>query len=339
MSQGHFWRLCAVMASIFSCDFAGSQAIAQAQKVTIALPTTSVGFAYAYIAESLGLWKEQGLDVTVATITGLNATNALLAGNVEFSGGSGGTLLLATSRGQKLISIANLHNRLLVELVLSNEAVAKSGLSEKSPVVDRAKALKGMTIAVDFVNSIIHGYLKFALLEAELSPENDVTVTPITPIGMLPALQSKRIDGYVMVPPWTSSIEKEKAGKIWISGVRGDQAELTPFAFDAVLARQGYCEQNRNVCQKFGAGIDRAFAMIYNEPEKALVALRERFKDMDPALLQLAFNIDRAVLPDKPLMTRKALEIAQDFNIRTGLMKPQDKIADLDALYTNDFVK
>jgi NitT/TauT family transport system substrate-binding protein len=196
MFRKHSWRLCAVLASIFTFAFVvGPRAVAQAQKVPIALPTTSVGFAYAYVAESLGLWKEQGLDVTVATITGLNATNALLAGNVEFSGGSGGTLLLATSRGQKLVSIANLHNRLLVELVLSNDAVANTGLAEKSPVVDRAKALKGMTIAVDFINSIIHGYLKFALLEAGLNPESDVTVTPITPIGMLPALQSKRIDG------------------------------------------------------------------------------------------------------------------------------------------------
>ena len=332
-------RVCVAAMAAWAVSIAASPSFAQNQKVTIALPTTSVGFAYAYVAEALGLWKDQGLDVAVTTITGLNATNALLAGNVEFSGGSGGTLLLATARGQKLVSIANLHNRLLVELVLSNDAAAKTGLSEQSSVAERAKALKGMTIAVDFVNSIIHGYLKFALLSAGLDPERDVTVTPITPIGMLPALQSKRVDGYVMVPPWTSAVIKEKAGKVWISAVRGDQPELTPFAFDLVLARQGYCEQNRATCEKFGTGINRAFALIRNEPDKAIAVLRERFKDMDPDLLKIAFDVDRAVLPEKPLMTTKALENAQEFNIKAGLMKPDDKIGKLEPLYTNDYVK
>ena len=329
---------CAVAASAYVLLSGSIPAQSQDQKARIALPTTSIGFAYAYVAEALGFWKDQGLDVTVSTITGLNATNALLAGNVEFSGGSGGTLLLAVSRGQKLVSIANLHNRLLVELVLGNEAISRTGLSENSSVADRAKALKGMTIAIDFVNSIIHGYLKYVLLSVGLDPERDVTVSPISPIGMMPALQSKRVDGYVMVPPWTSAVVPKQAGKVWVSAVRGDLPELMPFAFDLVLARQGYCDQNRTICEKFGAGINRAFAFIRNQPEKTLAVLRERFKDMDPELLNLAFEVDRAILPEKPLMTTKAMEIAQDFNIKTGLMKPEDKIAPLGPLYTNDFV-
>ena len=57
-----------------------------------------------------------------------------------------------------MLAIANLIDRPLVELVLRKDVADAAGITEKTPVADRAKVLKGKTIAIQGVGSIVHGF-------------------------------------------------------------------------------------------------------------------------------------------------------------------------------------
>ena len=40
-----------------------------------------------------------------------------------------------------------------------------------------------------------------------------------------------------------------------------------------------------------------------------------------------------------PVLTREALDNADDFNVEAGMMKAADKLKSYDGLYTDEFVK
>jgi len=65
---------------------------ATAEDVTLALPALNLGFATSYIADGMGYWKDDGLNVRVVEITGVGAMNAVLSKSADFSNSSGATI-------------------------------------------------------------------------------------------------------------------------------------------------------------------------------------------------------------------------------------------------------
>lgn len=56
-------------------------------------------------------------------------------------------------------------------------------------------------------------------------------------------------------------------------------------------------------------------------------------------VLAAAFATIRKISPYPPRIDAKGLDNVERFNIDAGLMKPEDKLASYDGLYTNEFVK
>jgi hypothetical protein len=67
--------------------------------------------------------------------------------------------------------------------------------------------------------------------------------------------------------------------------------------------------------------------------------LKKRFAALDDKVLAVAFETIRKISPNPPAISAKGLENAEVFNVDAGLMKPEDKLASYDGLYTDAFVK
>ena len=133
---------------------------AQAQDINIvmALPSPTLTFSSAFLAEDAGFYKKEGLKVSTVTIVGVGSANAVIAGSADFTIGTGPVFLRAAARGQRLFAIANLIDRPLVELVLRKDVADAAGITDATPFAERAKALKGKTIGIQGVGSIIHAW-------------------------------------------------------------------------------------------------------------------------------------------------------------------------------------
>ena len=69
--------------------------------------------------------------------------NAVLAGSAATSPWEpAGGFLRAAAQGQRMYAIANLVDRPLVELVLRKDVAEAAGINDKTPFVERARALK-----------------------------------------------------------------------------------------------------------------------------------------------------------------------------------------------------
>lgn len=332
----------ALLGVVSAVPFLGGavKVVAQApEEVTLAVPALSLTFASTFVAEELQLWEKEGLRVKISTVPGVGAANAVLAGSVDFCLTSAATQVRAAARGQQLFAIAQLMDRIPQEAVLRKEVADKAGITAALPIEKRGQALRGKRMAVDSINSINHILLKYVAKKGGLDPEKDLTVTPMQPANMIAALKSGAIDGFMMSPPWPSMATRDGTGVTFVSVPRGDLAELYPFAFILLVGRPGFCDNTPAVCRKLVAGYKRALGLIHDNPTEALAALRKKFDKIEPGVLADSFEVTRAAASKTALVQEAGIRHAVDFQVDAGAMKPEEKVPNLSALYTNKFVQ
>ncbi len=312
---------------------------AQTDGVSIAIPVLSLTFSPNYVAADKGFWQEQGLDVKFASIPGVGATNAVLAGSVDFTNTASSAFLRAVARGQKLVAIGNTLDRIQIELVMGKSFLAARGFDAKAPADVRARVLKGARIAVDAPNSIVHGYVRYAARQAGIDPERDITITPMAPPAMLAALRSGQVDGIAMSRPWPSMLRLEGIALTVLSSPDGDFPELNPFNYNLIVTRPGVCEARPATCRKLMAGFNASLAFMHDNTPDTLAILGKRLDKMEPSLVKDAFAGVLAGTPRTAVVKEIGFTHAQDYMIRAGIMREDEALKSFAGLYDNKYAE
>ena len=150
-------RLAAAAATAVLVPIAAQSQPADGENVVLAVPNVALTFAPGYLAEDLGLFAKHGLNVKSVVIAGIGSANAVISGSADFAQISGATLTRAAARGQRLIGIAGTLNRPTIQIVLRKEIADAAGFDPKAALDKRSQLMRGRTIAVDSINSVIHG--------------------------------------------------------------------------------------------------------------------------------------------------------------------------------------
>ena len=182
------WMAAAAAAALFAV---GARAQAP-MDITMALPAATLTFSAPFLAEDAGFYKEEGLKVTHVMLVGVASINAVINGSADFTIGTGPVFLRAAAKAQPLLAIANLMDKPMVELVLRKDVADVVKSDEKMTLAERGRLLKGKTIAIQGVGSIVHAWERFVAARGGLDPETDVRIAPMDPPAMLPALRPRR---------------------------------------------------------------------------------------------------------------------------------------------------
>jgi len=308
--------------------------------VTIALPGTTLSFTSVFVAEDRGFWKEAGIDVKLdENWPGPQATNAVLAGNADFACVTAALFLKANARGQKLVAIANMQDRLPYEIVVLPAFAQRSHRVAGATAEERASVLRGARIAVDAPNGMPHTYLRYAANRAGLDADRDLVASPVAASAMLAALRSGQIDGIAAGPPLTAMARKEGLAVTVVSGPAGDFAELSPFNALLIIARPGFCESRAETCREVVAGVKKALAFMHEQQEETLALLRKRFEKIDPALVQETFRSLLESTPLTPIVGETGFVHAQDFLVGSKTLQDQEKLSSFASVYTNEYAR
>jgi NitT/TauT family transport system substrate-binding protein len=326
--------IAAVTAAAFSTTPLKAQS---GEDIILADPAFSLTFAAGYIASDLDLWHKHGIKVKTVQIQGIGAINSVISGSSHFAQASASSFGRATARGQKLVAIATTIDRPFAQVVLRKDIALAGGFDPGVPLGKRAALLKGRTIAVDSINSMIHAYVRLIAARAGFSPD-EVRVAPMAPNSMLAAFQSKQIDGYAMSLPWPLKAVQDGEAVMIASGPDGEPADMIPFGHNLIVAKQDTCTQRKPLCFAMGQSIKDATAFIKNKPDEAFALLRKRFPTLDDPLLKASFEELRKVTPSPPVVNKAAIENSEIFNIDAGLLKADEKLKSYDGLFTNEFV-
>ena len=83
----------------------------------------------------------------------------------------------------------------------------------------------------------------------------------------------------------------------------------------------------------------RAVFVDPDQPDEALNYLRDRFKTIDPPLLDAAWKVVSQAHAKDLRVTTAELENSEKVNLVSKLLDPKDKLASYDGLWTDEYVK
>lgn len=309
------------------------------ERVTIVLPSSTLAFTVVFVADDLGLFRQEGLDVRLQTATGVSAVNAVIGGAADFTIGSGTTFLRAVAQGQKLLAVANLIDRPLVEIVLRRDLTPASGLPHDLPLAARGQVLAGRTVAVQGIGSITHAWVRYVAAAAGLDVEKDVRITSMEPSTMTAALDAGVIDAFSTSPPFTTESVLTNHAVLLASGLT-DAPELLPFAYALLYAEVDTCARRPDTCRRVTKVLAAAVRTIRDDPATVVDrVLKKRFPNLRADLLRASWDRVRVAHVADVRVTAEALEHSQVVSLRSKLLKPADAITDYGAYYTDAFVR
>lgn len=307
------------------------------EEIILADPAFSLTFSAGYIASDLDLWGKHGIKVKTVQITGIGAINSVISGSSHFAQASASSFGRATARGQKLVAIATTIDRPFAQVVLRKEIAQGAGFDPAAPLERRAAVLKGRTIAVDSINSMIHAYVRLIAARGGFNPD-DIRVAPMAPNSMLAAFQSKQIDGYAMSLPWPLKAVQDGEALLIASGPDGEPGDMIPFGHNLIVTKQDTCAQKKALCRAMGQSIKDATAFIKTRPDEAFALLKKRFPTLDDNLLKASFEELRKVTPSPPVVNKASIENSETFNVDAGLLKADEKLKSYDGIFTSEYV-
>ena len=286
------------------------------------------------IAESLGYFKAEGLDVTIADFAGgSRALQALVGGSADVVSGAFEHTINMQIKGQRLRAFA-LQGR-APQIVL--------GVNTKTmPNFKNVAELKGKKLGVTAPGSSTNVLANFVLGKAGLKP-GDVSIIGVgAGSGAVAAMRAGQIDAISNLDPVITLLSRSGDLKI-ISDTRvvaeADRIFGGPMPAACMYAPQSFIDKNPLATQAIANAIVRADKWI-----QAAGA-----GDIIKAVPESYLLGDRAVYVDAFLAAKGALSVDGMFpeagpeTARRALASIDPEIAaakiDLAAIYTNEFVK
>jgi ABC-type nitrate/sulfonate/bicarbonate transport system substrate-binding protein len=299
------------------------------QEIPIGLASTSFATAAARIAQEMGLFARHGLAPKFVVMDSASATTtALIAGSVVAAVSGPGELVVAQARGQKVVVISNTYGGLSGSLVLSRAAADKTGIAPSAPVVQRLKALDGLTIAVPSPTAAYGAAFRSAARDAGATIRFAYMAQP----AMVAALESGAIQGYVGGAPFWAIPVVKGSGVLWISGPKGELAAVNmPVSSSNLQMMRFYAEAHPDIVLRLTAVFADLGRALEQAPAAVKPVVAKLYPDLDATTLDLLFTAEAQAWKTKPpTQADMAQEIA--FVKLSGVTLPQIDSVDPAAL-------
>jgi ABC-type nitrate/sulfonate/bicarbonate transport system substrate-binding protein len=309
---------------------------AETDRALLALPTEGMQFLAYYVAEDLGFFAQEQLEVRKQVLAGVASFNAVVAGSADFAFASGASITRAASHGQRMLAIAQMNNRPSWDIVLRKDVAEAAHFDPGAPLEQRARVLQGKTMGVQGINALDHAYLKVV---ARLGGDEDIRVSAMAPVDTLAAFSRKSIDGFVSAPPWPQQVEDDGSAIPVAIGPKGEPSSLVPIASGLVVTRPQLCVDHRSLCEKMGHAMLMAARAAHERPKDVLALLAKRFPTIKANVLEHSQQLLIAGTPIMPAVDPEAIRRGDQLNVDAGFMKQSDMLASYDGLSSNEYLK
>lgn len=286
------------------------------------------------VAEQLGYFKSEGLDVTIVDFAGgSRALQAVVGGSADVVSGAFEHTVNMQFKGQRM--------RAFVLQGAAPQIVL--GINPKTMANFKTMAdLKGKKVGVTAPGSSTNVMLNFVLAKAGLKP-SDVSVIGVgAGNGAVAAMRSGQIDAISNLDPVITLLQRSGDLKI-ISDTRilaeSDKVFGGPMPAGCLYAMQAFIDKHPNTTQALANAIVRADKWIRNAGAADIIkAVPESFLMGDRAVYIDAFLAAKGALSPDGMFPDKGAQTAF-----RALASVDEKLAaaklDLTAVYSNDFVK
>src|SRR5579871_418724 len=206
-------------------------------KVTSALGGDGLLFAMQHLTAGGGFFKAEGLEVESVDVgSGPRQAAALMGGSSEFTLLGFIHVLKSIAQGGNLVALAPGLNLLDIQLVLSNEAMQKTGITPAMPVDERVKGLKGLRISITSPGSTTDTWTRSLLKARGYDPDTYITIQPLAGGNpMLAALAKKATDGFSWGPPQSHMAVAQGIGQLAIDPFTDTVPEIAGVPYVVII--------------------------------------------------------------------------------------------------------
>ncbi len=291
------------------------------RKVRMAFTSLSSVMCPPWIAREIGIFNKHGLDVEViATPTGVEGMNALIAGEVQFLQISGGTTASAALGGADVMVVGTTLDALVQSLMAR-------------PEIEKAEQLKGKSVGITRFGTSIDVGARMALKHFGLVPEKEVAIVQVGGMeSMVTALQTNRIQaGILSYPAITQAL---KLGHHTLL----DVASLgIPYAFTGMTTRGRLIKDDPDLVRRYMMAQTEAIARAKRDKNMALKVMGKYLRTTNPSALAESYDIDvQKYLLRVPLTTVEAMKSVLD-DLAGRIPKAKD--ADPKRFFDDTFVR
>lgn len=286
------------------------------------------------IAESLGYFKDEGLDVEIIDFQGgSKSLQAVVGGSADVVSGAFEHTLAMQARGQSLQAFV-LQGR-APQCVF---AVSKKTMPDYKDLKD----LKGKKIGVTAPGSSSHAIAIFILSTAGLKPSDVSFIGVGSSSAAVAAMRSGQIDAFVNLDPVIATQEKDDIIRI-VEDTRiveeSDKLFGGPMVAGCLYAPTRFIKENPDIVQGLTNAVVRADRWLAKATAEDIVkAVPESYFLGNKEIYLAGFMKNRPALSKDGRIPEGAPEISfkslQIVNPRLANFKP-----DFKAVYTNKFVE
>jgi ABC-type nitrate/sulfonate/bicarbonate transport system substrate-binding protein len=254
------------------------------------------------MADSLGMFKDEGLDVEMVTSNGgAQAVTAMLSGNVQFASAGAPEVITSNAEGRDVKAIARLYSGLSGSLVLSKKTAENLGLdtsaplaerlkSPDKPITERLKALDGLNVAFSSATSS----LKSPVISSAESVGAKVNPVYMKQESMPAALSAGAIDAFQASPPVSELGVSTAGGVMWVEGPTGQFPEkYTPVSSSTLMTTGKFIGSDPDTVKKVARAITKTAQYVVDNPDKAEADVRSRFSDVDQKIFDAAWQANK----------------------------------------------
>lgn len=335
-----FWKqlliaLALFLAGWFTFGSAFAQGKPEKQKVTIAVGGKNLFYYLPLtIAERLGYFKEEGLDVEIVDFAGgAKALQAVVGGSADVVSGAYEHTINLQAKGQHYQEFVLQGRAPQIVLVTSNKTM---------PNFKSIADLKGKKIGVTAPGSSTNMMANFVLAKAGLKPSDVSFIGVGASAGAVAAMRSGQIDAMANLDPVISMLTQKNEVRI-ASDTRTLKETQAVFGGNmpsgCLYASTKFIEQNPNTTQALTNAMVRALKWLQAAgPSDIVKTVPESYLLGDRALYLAAWDkVKEAISPDGMMPAdgpKTALNTLQQFDPDL-----KGKPIKLDGTFTNSFVQ
>jgi NitT/TauT family transport system substrate-binding protein len=273
-----------------------------------------------WMALESGIFKQNGLDVTLDNIASSTGIPALLSGQVQIAQLGGSETISAAAGGGDLVIIG------IVGGFYPFVFMAPASITTTDQ-------LKGKKIGVSNIGSSSDIATRVMLSRVGLDPDNDVTIIAVGSLSnRMAALLNGAIDGGVAQPPDQLALEDKGFHVIYDLA-----AQKLPSVGTAVVVQRSWLNSNKDVAQRYIDSMVQAVAKSRADKETALTVLQKYLKTDDQRGLGVTYDFFVGqVTPQYPLIKPEQFTDAIKY-----LSASNEKIKDFDlsTILDNSFAQ
>lgn len=307
-----------------ACGAAAFPAVRTAAQASNKVVLTMGGDGFQFVTQHLalrgGFFREEGLEAEMLDVgSGPRQVAALMNGSSAFSSLGMIHVIKANAEGAELVAVSTEFDVIDIQLVLSNAAIAKAGITPGMGTDETVRRLKGLRIAISSPGSTTDTYVRNLLRARKLDPDKELEIRPIGGgSNMLAALEQGAVDGFAWGAPQAQVAALRGLGKSVINPFDGGVPEVAGMPYLVIVTSRATFDRHPETIRKGVRAMARAIRFAATKPDEAKAALRQQFPTVDAAIFDAAWEQYRKGIPRSVTISREQFDTTQQWLALAG---------------------